>query len=150
MLQNRAIAPSISSPVSTELADSLERSLADERLRVIKRTFSLPDSFRSFLVFLLLVTLICGALIAHLMVATSLHKSELRLQELQTINRAIEQENTILIQQIAEKSSLAEAMRRAQELGYEKAYERHFIRQGAATASMNAVTPANELPEQLP
>ncbi|MCB0123232.1 MAG: hypothetical protein KDE58_13345 [Caldilineaceae bacterium] len=132
MLQNRAISPTISSPVSTELADSLERTLADERIRVLKRTFSLPDSLQSFLGLLLILLLICGALMAHLVLSTSLHQSELRLTELQAINRAMEQENTILIQQIAESSSLAKGMERAQQMGYQTAYERRFIVAGGA------------------
>lgn len=131
MLQNRAISPAITSPVSTELADSLERTLASERLLVLKRTFSLPDSLQSFLVFLLILIVFCGALMAHLLLSTSLHQSELRLLELQAINREIEQGNTILIQQIAESSSLTAGMARVQEMGYETAYERRYILQSA-------------------
>ena len=63
MLQNRVVPSSLSSTVPPDLASSLERTLANERLRVLKRTFSLPDSLQSFLVFVLILILVCGALI---------------------------------------------------------------------------------------
>ena len=148
MLQNRVISPTLTTPVSTELADSLERTLANERLQVVKRTFSLPDSLSSFLGFLLILLFICGALIAHVWLSTSLHKSELRLIELKTINLEIEQENTILIQQIAESSSLTKGIERVQQAGYEPAYEYRFIVQNSSEFATSALTQPDDLTEQ--
>jgi hypothetical protein len=140
MLQNRAISSSVPSPVPTELADSLERTLTDERLRVVKRTLSLPDTPQSFLVFLLLLMGVCGALTCHLLLSTAIHESELRLAELKAINRAIEQESTILIQEIAESSSLVSGMERARALGYETAYEYRYILQPTGQTSAAALS----------
>jgi len=148
MLQNRAISPTITSPVPTELADSLERTLANERILVLKRTFSLPDSLQSFFVFLLILMLVCVALIAHLMLSTSLHQSELRLLELQAINREIEQENTILIQQIAESASLTAGIVRVQEMGYQAAYERRYILQHTSPTDAHRTTAEADIAEQ--
>lgn len=150
MLQNRAISSAVTSPVSTELADSLERTLADERLQVIKRTFSLPDSLQSFLVFLLMLTIVCSALMAHVMLSTTLHKNELRLLELKAINREIEQENTILIQQISETSSLTKGMERVRQQGYETAYERRYVLQSRSTPFPSVLPSSTSLNEAQP
>lgn len=129
MLQNRAIPSSISSPAPTELTGSLDRALTAERLRVILRTVSLPDTPRSFVVFLFMLLLFCGALACHLMLSTAIHENELRLGELKAINRTIEQETTTIIEEIANASSLTEGMERVRAMGYEAAYEHRYILQ---------------------
>jgi len=129
MLQNRAIPSSISSPVSTELTTSLERTLTAERLRVIRRTLSLPDTPQSFLVFFLLLILFCGALACNLLLSTSIHESEIRLHELKATNLVIEQRSTIWMQEIATASSLDKIMERMRELGYVTAYEFRYVEQ---------------------
>ncbi|MEZ4676506.1 MAG: hypothetical protein R2932_19960 [Caldilineaceae bacterium] len=127
MLQNRAFSSSVTPAVSTDLADSLERTLANERLRVVKRTLSLPDSLQSFLVFVLMLVLTCAVVMAHLLLSTDIHAGELRLNELKATNLAIERETTVLLEQIAVESSLDKGMARAKALGYEVAYERRYI-----------------------
>ncbi|MEZ4619374.1 MAG: hypothetical protein R2867_28230 [Caldilineaceae bacterium] len=126
MLQNRAFSSSVTPAVSTDLADSLERTLANERLRVVKRTLSLPDSLQSFLVFVLMLVLTCAVVMAHLLLSTDIHAGELRLNELKATNLAIERETTVLLEQIAVESSLDKGMAR-KALGYEVAYERRYI-----------------------
>ena len=149
MLQNRAIPSSITSPAPAELTGSLDRTLASERLRVIMRTLSLPDTPRSFIAFLLMLLLSCGALACHLLLSTTIHESELRLRELKAINRTIEQETTALIEDIATASSLDEGMERARAMGYESAYEHRYILQAAGTANAASTSSAG-LPTNLP
>ena len=141
MLQNRTISSSISSPVSTELADSLERTLTNERLHVIRRTLSLPDSPQSFLVFLLLLLLLGGALTLHLTVSTAIYKSELQLVALQARHLALEQESTILIEQIAESSTLPAGVARAAAQGYVPAYDRRYIVQNTGSTAPATLLP---------
>jgi hypothetical protein len=83
---------------------------------------------------------VCGALTCHLLLSTAIHESELRLAELKAINRAIEQESTILIQEIAESSSLVSGMERARALGYETAYEYRYILQPTGQTSAAALS----------
>ena len=103
MLQNRVVSSPLSSAAPPDLAGSFERALTNERLQVIKRTFSLPDSLQSFLIFSLLLVLLCGALFAHLLLSTTIHQGELQLVELQRMNEQIVRESTMLIEQIAEE-----------------------------------------------
>ncbi len=117
----------MTSPAPAELGGSLEHTLASERLRVIMRTLSLPDTPQAFIVFLLMLILACGALACHLLLSTAIHENELRLNELKVLNRSIEQETTTLIEEIATSSSLDEGMDRARAMGYESAYELRYI-----------------------
>ncbi len=129
MLQNRAVSSPLSSSAPPGIAGSLERTISNERLQILKRTFSLPDSLQSFLIFLLLLLLICGALFAHLLLSTKIHQSELQLVELKNLNQQVVRESTVLIEQIARESSLQRGMARVREAGYTVAYERHYLAQ---------------------
>ncbi|MCB0064653.1 MAG: hypothetical protein KDE19_21165 [Caldilineaceae bacterium] len=129
MLQNRVVSSPLSSAAPPDLAGSFERALTNERLQVIKRTFSLPDSLQSFLIFSLLLVLLCGALFAHLLLSTTIHQGELQLVELQRMNEQIVRESTMLIEQIAEESSLQQGMERVVAQGYTVAYDRRYIAQ---------------------
>lgn len=129
MLQNRAVTSPLSTTTPPDLAGSLERTLTSERLQVVKRTFSLPNSLHSFLVFTLLLILVCAALFAHLLLSTALHQGELQLVELQRTNQEIVRESTVIIEQIAEESSLQRGMERVLEQGYTVAYDRQYLAQ---------------------
>lgn len=139
MLQNRAIPSPLSAPLPTELAGSLERTLLHERFHTVKRTLSLPDSLQSFFIFLVILVFICAALTAHLLLSTQIHESELRLIELRALNQSIEQETTILIEEIALESSLERGIERVRAMGFELAYERRYVSQ-APTTGWNLTT----------
>jgi hypothetical protein len=129
MLQNRIVSPSLSPTAPPDLVGSLERTLANERLQVIKRTLSLPDSLHSFVLFSLILILVCSALFAHLLLSTSMHRVELQLVQLKKMNQDIIRESTVIIEQIAEESSFQRGMERVYEQGYVVAYDRLYIAQ---------------------
>lgn len=127
MLQNRTVSSPLTVTSPPDLANSLGRTLTHERLQVVRHTFSLPNSLRSFLIFLLMLIVIFGALFAHLLLSMTIHQNELELARLQRENLEIVRSSTVLMQQIADESSLQQGMQRLLDQGYTVAYDRRYL-----------------------
>lgn len=126
MLQPSAIPTSVSS----ELTESLQQTLSPERLRTLKAlgiSIPLPSSLRHFLFFVLAVSLVCTAMTMQILLSIQIWQTTAKVERLKAEYRTIEQQNTALVWEIAQKSTLENVQQRAAALGYSVALNRHYI-----------------------
>jgi len=143
MLQPSAIPTSVSS----ELTESLQQTLSPERLRTLKAlgiSIPLPSSLRHFLFFVLAVGLVCTAMTMQILLSIQIWQTTAKVERLKAEYRTIEQQNTALVWEIAQKSTLENVQQRAAALGYSVALNRHYVAapQPHALASLERSTTA--------
>ncbi|MDQ3249628.1 MAG: hypothetical protein M3Q45_10550 [Chloroflexota bacterium] len=120
----------IPTTVSSDLAESWQQTLTDNRLRTLRALgveFSLPSTLRTFLLFFLSITIIGAGLTMHILLSMQLWQTTVKIEQLQARYRAIEQHNSALIWSIAQKSTLESVGQRAADMGYAVALNRHYV-----------------------
>jgi hypothetical protein len=132
MLQNRTFSSSISSTVSAEWAAPQQHAVARgailrERWHVLTQTLRLPDNLQSFLLFTLVVMIICGGLTLHLQLSTTILQDRFRLEKLQAEEQAIKEQSSNLVWAIVQETELNKVKVRATALGYQPALQRNYI-----------------------
>ncbi len=126
MLQPSAIPTSVSS----ELTESLQQTLSPERLRTLKAlgiSIPLPSNLRHFIFFVLAVGLVCTAMTMQILLSIQIWQTTAKVERLKAEYRKIEQQNTALVWEIAQKSTLENVQQRANALGYSIALNRHYV-----------------------
>jgi hypothetical protein len=131
MLQPSAI----SSPISMELTESLQQTLLPQtlsgakiwKLRTLGLTITLPNNPRSFLLFLLGLSVVCIGMTMQIMLSIQIWQTTARIDKLKAEYQAIEQQNTAIVWEIAQKSTLESVHQRAQALGYKVVPDRYYI-----------------------
>lgn len=145
MLRNHTISSSLSTSISGAVPATLAKSLRGATGRraagatattapssygtwqLMAHTLRLPDTLHAFLLFLMAVTVICGGLILHLLLAISILESQIELHRLDAEYRAIRRESTTLIWAISQETTLDRMQARALEAGYEPTFERRYV-----------------------
>ncbi len=126
MLQPSAIPSSIPS----DLAESLQQTLTKNKtwvLRTLGTTISLPTSPRTFVLFLLSLVAVCVGMVMHITLSMQIWQTSSQIEILQAEYRAIEQQNTALVWDIAQKSTLESIRQRAAAMGYAIPLTRHYV-----------------------
>jgi len=126
MLQPSAIPSSIPS----DLAESLQQTLTGNKTRVLgalATTLSLPTSLRTFILFLLTLIAVCVGMVMHITLSMQIWQTSSQIKILQAEYRAIEQQNTALVWDIAQKSTLESIRQRAAGMGYAIPLTRHYV-----------------------
>lgn len=138
MLQPSAIPSSIPS----DLAESLQQSLTGKKtwvLRVLGTTVSLPTTPRAFVLFLLTTAAVCVGMVMHITLSMQIWQTSSQIEILQAKYQAIEQQNTALVWDIAQKSTLESVRQRAVAMGYAIPLTRHYV---SAPQPMQLALPA--------
>ena len=126
MLQPSAIPSSIPS----DLAESLQQTLTGKKtwvLRALGTTVSLPTTPRAFVLILLTIAAICVGMVMHITLAMQIWQTSSQIEILQARYQAIEQQNTALVWDIAQKSTLENVRQRAVAMGYAIPLTRHYV-----------------------
>jgi len=131
-LNNETIPSATSSPVHAEWG-AATRSLTSQWLwqrdqwRLLAQTLRLPDTWQSFLLFTLAIVVVCGGLVLHLQLSTTILQDTIALRQLQAEEGVIQKENANLVWAIAQETDLNRVKTRATELGYEPAFQRNYV-----------------------
>jgi hypothetical protein len=126
MLQPSAIPTSVSS----ELTESFQQTLAASRIRTLKAlgvTLALPHNLRSFLLFLLALIVVAAGMTMQIMLSMQIWQTAAKVAVLKSEYQAIEQQNTALVWEIAQQSTLENVRQRAETLGYSVALNRYYV-----------------------
>ncbi len=168
MLRNQTISSSLSTSISSAVPAGLARSLrgpAGQRAtgtlaavepsnygswQLLARTLRLPDTARAFVLFLLAITVICGGLVLHLLLAINILESRIELQQLDVEYRTIRRESTTLIWAISQETTLSRMQERALAAGYEPVFERRYVIQPLMAIPLAADLSANALSAASP
>lgn len=163
MLRNHTISSSLSTSISSAVPASLARSLrgpTGQRAagtltaaaqsnygswQLLAHTLRLPDTARAFLLFLLTITVICGGLVLHLLLAINILESRIELQQLDVEYRTIRRESTTLIWAISQETTLPRMQERALAAGYAPVFERRYVIQPLMDIPLAADPSANTL-----
>ncbi len=125
----------ISSPISIELTESLQQRLLPQtlagvkiwKLRTLGVTITLPNNPRSFLLFLLGLSVVCIGMTMQIMLSIQIWQTTAKIDKLKLEYQAIERKNTAIVWEIAQKSTLERVQQRAQALGYKIVLDRYYI-----------------------
>lgn len=98
-----------------------------QRWRTLAQTLRLPDTWQSFLLFTLAITVACAGMILHLQLSTTILQEKFRLEVLQEEEQVIAEQNANLVWAIAQETELASIKTRATALGYKPALQRNYI-----------------------
>lgn len=98
-----------------------------QRWHVLAQTLRLPDTWHSFLLFTLAITVACAGMILHLQLSTTILQDKFRLAILQEEERSIAEQNANLVWAIAQETALTSVKTRATALGYKPALQRNYI-----------------------
>lgn len=126
-LNNHTISSSLSAAVPTEWGLAVRHTRAREGWRALAQTLRLPDTWQSFLLFTLAITVACIGMILHLQLSTTILQDKFRLEVLQEEERVIAEQNANLVWAIAQETELTSVKTRATALGYEPALQRNYI-----------------------
>ncbi len=149
MLQPSAIP----SPISMELTQSLQQTLAGGkswRLRSLGLGIPLPNSSRSFLLFLLGLAVVSIGLIMQISLSIHIWQTSTKIGQLKAEYQAIEQQNTAIVWEIAQQSTLDRVRQRAQDLGYKVVMDRYYMPASGTTQLAAANLPSANKPKLTP
>lgn len=131
-----------------ELTESLQQTLSGGKiwkLKALGLTIPLPNSARSFLVFLLGLTVVCGGLVMQISLSIQIWQTTAKIDKLKVEYEVVEQKNTAVVWEIAQASTLESVRQRAQALNYKVVMDRYYI---PAPAHVAATTlPQNSQPK---
>ena len=106
---------------------STHRAWLRDHWHLLAQTLRLPDSWQSFLLFTLAVTVSCVGLILHLQLSTTILQDKIELKRLQAEEQVIQEQNANLVWAIVQETDLNQVQARATELGYEIALQRNYV-----------------------
>ncbi len=141
MLQPSAI----SSPISMELTESLHQTLSGGKiwkLKALGLTIPLPNTARGFLLFLLGLAVVCGGMVMQITLSIQIWQTTAKIDKLKVEYQGIEQQNTAIVWEIAQASTLESVRQRAQALNYKVVMDRYYM-----PASEPAYVAATHLPQ---
>jgi hypothetical protein len=108
---------------------------------ILDSAFYLPDSPRAFMIYLLGLAIIFAGAFMHVLVAAQITEAQFRISQLRQEYRAIEQQNSELIFEIARETNLARLQARAREAGYVPVQQRDYVVIPATTSDLAAAAP---------
>jgi len=126
MLQPSAIPTS----VSAEFTESFQQTLAASRTRTLHALgigLTLPNSLQGFLLFLLALIVVIVGMTMQIMLSIQIWQTTAKVEQFKVEYRAVEQQNTALVWEIAQQSTLENVRQRAEALGYNVALNRYYL-----------------------
>jgi len=144
MLQKPKITPPMRAPMAATDATlsgtigQLQRSRAVQSLQNI---IGLPDSWASFLMFLVVLIVLSGGLLLHIHLSAQLLQIQLQIDSLARAHDEIEYQNAEIIWQISQSTAIHEAQQRALALGYDSTQQHYYVTTGNGTDEATATTP---------
>ncbi|MCX6043869.1 MAG: hypothetical protein NT075_02055 [Chloroflexi bacterium] len=148
MLQPSAI----SSPISMELTESLQQTLSGGKiwkLKALGLTIPLPNTARGFLLFLLGLAVVCGGMVMQITLSIQIWQTTAKIDKLKAEYRVIEQQNTAIVWEIAQTSTLESVRQRAQALNYKIVMDRYYIAAPGSTQLATTALPQNSQPKTI-
>jgi hypothetical protein len=146
---------SLPSTSTAEIADTLGRSLAERawaggRWQAIQDWLPLPTTWRQYLLACLALAVVMGGMLLHILLSVQIAHADLQLRQMRETYARVERQNSELVYQIAQRSSLAHMAQLAAQQGYVPATGRTYAVRPDAVAidpvrgdlSPQAVTPA--------
>ena len=128
---------SLPSTSTAELADTLGRSLGgrlEEGVRWRKATgvtwqnlLPLPTTWQQYVIACLALAVVLGGMLMHVLLAVQIAHADFQLRQMQNEYARIERQNSELIYQIAQRSSLAHMAELALQEGYVPATGRTYV-----------------------
>ncbi len=118
---------SFPSPATTELAESLQRSLDRSWLRTLQDTLRFPETWQQYLILLAFVLLIMAGMLFQVYLSVQIAQVDGQLGVLEAEHARTKRENSELIYQITMNTSLREVQRQAELTGYVPATARKFV-----------------------
>lgn len=143
--------PSKFSRSSLDLQNTdLQAILADTALGRLWQSLSqllrLPNDLVSFLLFLTVLSALCGGLFLHIHLSARIMQAQIDITDQQALFEAIEQKNSEIVWQINQSSSLSHVKQRAVALGYVDMPEHQYI---GATQVNQALLPDSPIAADL-
>lgn len=133
---------SLPSTSTAELADTLQHSLAQHSLaqhvwegnrrQVWQGLLPLPATWQQYLLACLALAVVLGGLLLHVLLAVQIADADFQLRQMRQEYARVERQNSELIYQIVQRSSLARMAQLAAEQGYVPATGRTYAVPGAA------------------
>lgn len=164
MLQPSILPTSVSAEFTESFQQTLsagQQTLAVGRIRTIRALgigLSLPNDLRSFLLFLLMLTVVGVGITMQIMLSIQIWQTTAKVEDLKIEYQTIEQQNTAIVWEIAQKSTLETVHQRAEALGYNVALNRYYVpapqlvHRAIATAplaTLSANSPADQQPSTV-
>lgn len=123
---------SLPSTTTAELADTLGRSLGDRlgegvRWRAWQNLLPLPTTWQQYVLASLALAVVMGGMLMHVLLAVQIAHADFQLRQMQNEYARIERQNSELIYQIAQRSSLAHMAELALQEGYVPATGRTYV-----------------------
>lgn len=118
------------SPLELQNTD-LQTILADTAVgrlwQSLTQLLRLPNDFLSFLLFLMVLSVLCGGLILHIHLSSQIFQAHIQIDNQQAVFDSIEQQNSEIVWQINQSVSLNKIRQRAAALGYVDMPDHQFI-----------------------
>jgi len=134
--------------VSTSIeAGSRPATLVNERWRAIAEEVALPETRRGYLLFVLSLLVLAGAMAIHIMLSADIMRLQVQLTELQGQQARIERQNANLLWEASRNMTLQELHASAVETGYQPIAERVYVIQPALLA--RGATGAGQTPASI-
>ena len=118
---------SLTTPIATDIAGSLQQTLERSALRSLQNSLQLPKNWQQYLILLIVMLMIGAGMVVQVLLAVQIAEAQAMARSLRMEYQSIQFENSELIYQIATRSSLGQVQRRAEELGYIPATSRTFV-----------------------
>lgn len=100
-------------------------------LRWLTQALSLPSDWVSFTLFAIVVAVLSGGLILHIHLSAQIYQTQLEIDQLALVHDEIAHQNTELIWQISQFTSLNTIYRRAEAMGYIPATQQYYVSQSS-------------------
>lgn len=127
-----ALGQSLGQSLGHSLGHSLGESLGGgtglrARLRALGHWLPLPATWQQYLLACLALAVVLGGMLLHVLLSVQIARADFQLRQLRADYARIERQNSELIYQIAQRSSLAQMAALAAEQGYVPATGRTYV-----------------------
>ena len=129
---------SFSQNMTTGLQATPSAPLTGIRWQPLVDALQLPTTMRGFLVFLLGLLVLAGAMAIHVTLSAEMMRLQLRLDELQGMEARVERQNANLLWQISRHADLQTLHEEALSLGYRPVEDRIYVVQPQAAPALES------------
>lgn len=131
---------SLPSTSTAEIADTLQRSLRERawdsgRWQALQDWLPLPTTWQQYLLACLALGVVCGGLLLHVLLSVQIARADFQLRQMRAEYARIERQNSELVYQIAQQSSLAQMAALAAQQGFAPASGRTYALRSTAVAA---------------
>ena len=122
---------SLPSTSTAEIADTLQRSFGERAWerpgwRAWPKLLPLPGTWQQYLLACAALTVVLGGLLLHVLLSVQIARADFQLRQLRDAYARVERQNSELVYQIAQRSSLAQMAQLAAAQGYAPATGRTY------------------------